>query len=84
MRNYSVLEDKPVQCFLGSCSTVKNLDLIPKDKYPRVNPLQKKHKADIFAGLEQVMPPCYMEKVWEMIWKRWEIYEGFYDQREKK
>lgn len=84
MRNYSVLEDKPVQCFLGSCSTVKNLDLIPKDKYPRVNPLQKKHKADIFAGLEQVMPPCYMEKVWEMIWKRWEIYEGFYNQREKK
>ena len=35
IRNYNVLEDKPVQCFLGSCSAAGNLELIPSGKLPK-------------------------------------------------
>ena len=67
IRNYNVLEDKPVQCFLGSCSAAGNLELIPSGKLPKVNPLQKKHKAELLMGLEQIMPSCFLEKIWEML-----------------
>ena len=83
IRNYNVLEDKPVQCFLGSCSAAGNLELIPTGKLPKVNPLQKKHKAELLMGLEQIMPYCFMEKIWEMLWKRWEAYEDFCNQRKQ-
>ena len=83
IRNYNVLEDKPVQCFLGSCSAAGNLELIPSGKLPKVNPLQKKHKAELLMGLEQIMPSCFLEKIWEMLWKRWEAYEDFCTQRRK-
>lgn len=83
IRNYNVLEDKPVQCFLGSCSAAGNLELIPSGKLPKVNPLQKKHKAELLMGLEQIMPSCFLEKIWEMLWKRWEAYEDFCNQRRK-
>lgn len=81
IRNYNVLEDKPIQCFLGGCSAAGNLELIPSGKFPKVNPLQKKHKAELFVGLEQIMPFCFLEKTWEMLWKRWESYEDFCNQR---
>ena len=44
IRKFDVVEDKPVNNFIGSKSTEYNLSLIPR------------------------------EKIWEMIWKRWEKY----------
>ena len=81
--NYEGIEDKPVQCFLGSCSSARNLELIPADQYPKVHPLQKRHKTELLDGLDGIMPSCFGEKVWDMLWKRWESYEDFCNQRTK-
>lgn len=35
----------------------------------------------LFKDLENVMPKVWEEKIWEMIWKRWEYYESFRYQR---
>ena len=76
-----VLEDKPVQCFVGSRSSFENLKLIPKDEYPKLNPLHESDKAILFEGLDLVLPKSLQDKIWEMIWKRWCIYEDFCDKR---
>ena len=76
-----VMEDKPVQCFVGSRSAQENLKLIPKDKLPKINKLKESDQAYLFEGLDNIMPQCWQNKVWEMIWKRWQYYESFCNQR---
>lgn len=77
----NVLEDKLVQCFVGSRSAVGNLDLIPKERRPSLTPLTEGHKAYLFDGLEDIMSKQWREKVWEMIWKRWQYYESICNQK---
>lgn len=74
---YNVMEDKPIQSYVGSRSAQENLNLIPEDKMPRLNPLQEKDKAIIMAGLDKVIPKNLQDKIWEMIWTRWNYYESF-------
>ena len=71
------MEDKPVQCFVGSRSTQRNLDLIPKDKLPQINSLKEQNREYLFKGLEHIMSSSRQDKIWEMIWKRWQYYENF-------
>lgn len=33
------------------------------------------------ARLESVMPRVWIDRVWEMIWKRWKYYESFCNKR---
>lgn len=81
IRAIDVLEDKRVQCCLGSSSVQENLNLIPKDKIPKFNRLRESDKQIIFQDLETVISPILMEKTWEMIWQRWCHYESFCAQR---
>lgn len=40
--------------------------------------LQSLHEYDkeyIFKNIEKVLSAKYIEKIWEMIWKRWQHYE---------
>lgn len=76
-----VLEDKPVQCFVGGRSAQDNLNLIPKNKVPVIQVLKSEDREYIFEGLEEVMPKKWQDKIWEMIWKRWQYYESFCNQR---
>jgi hypothetical protein len=76
-----VMEDKPVQCFVGTNSTMENLRLIPKQNLPRFNPLRESNREYMFAGLETVLSRIHIDKIWEMIWKRWKYYEDFCNQR---
>lgn len=76
-----VMEDKPVQCFVGSRSTKNNLELIPKDKYPHLNPLKEEDKEYLFEDLENVISENLRNRIWDMIWKRWKYYESFCNQR---
>jgi hypothetical protein len=75
--NYDVLADLPVQCYVGSRSTVENLKLIPADKRPSLTPLKEGDKAVLLEGLDDVIQRNLQEKIWEMIWKRWCYYEDF-------
>ncbi len=76
-----VMEDKPVQCFVGSHSTWENLKLIPVGKMPILNPLRESDKAVLFDGLDGAICQAWLDKIWEMLWKRWSAYEAFCDQR---
>jgi len=79
LEQYGILEDKPVQCFAGSGSTLKNLNLITK--FPHLNPLKESDFAFIFKGLDEAMDERWLEKIQKMIWARWNLYEDFRNQK---
>lgn len=76
-----VMDDKPVQSFVGGRSAQENLKLIPCGKEPALRPLLESDKAFIFKDLDTVLPLPWREKIWEMIWTRWRYYENFCNQR---
>lgn len=76
-----VMEDKPVQSFVGSRSAQENLKLIPAGREPQFHPLHESDREFIFEGLDTVLPQIWRDKIWEMIWKRWNYYEDFRNQR---
>lgn len=78
---FDVMGDLPVQCFVGSKSAGKNLELIPKDKMPDFRPLRKADKDFILEELDAVLPAAHLDKIWNMIWERWKAYEDFCHKR---
>lgn len=81
LRKADVMEDKPVQCFVGSHSAKRNLELIQKDKHPVINPLKETDREVLFEGLEEILDEPWLDKIWEMIWRRWRYYESICGQR---
>lgn len=77
VEKFDVLEDKRVQCYVGGNSTRENLELIPKDKMPILNNLKETDKDVLLEGLTGIVSAELLEKIWDMIWKRWCIYEDF-------
>lgn len=77
---FDIMADKPVQCFVGSKSAVDNLNLIPKDSLPRLNPLMESNREMLFTDLETVLPQAWLFKIWEMLRRRWMFYENFCNQ----
>ena len=71
-----VLDDKPVQCFVGTRSAYENLKLIPINEHPVINHLNKDDKTILFEDLDDALPKTWQDKIWEMIWKRWCVYEN--------
>lgn len=74
---FDVLEDKAVQCFVGTRSARENLKLIPKEKHPVLNRLNESDKKVLLEGLDNIISEALKNKIWEMIWKRWCYYEDF-------
>ena len=81
LKNVDVLEDKPVQCFVGSRSSYDNLKIIPTGKYPKLNSLKESDKDFLFEDLDEVLDKTYQDKIWEMIYKRWKVYEDLCDKK---
>jgi hypothetical protein len=81
VKKVDVLEDKPVQCCLGSHSSKDNLSLIPAGSLPRLTPLKQTDRESLFEGMEEVLAQPWRDKIWEMIWNRWVYYENFCNQR---
>lgn len=81
VEEFDVLKDRAVQSFVGSKSVKDNLYLIPADKLPELRQLKREDRKKIFKDLETILPELWQDKIWEMIWKRWEIYESFCNQR---
>ena len=76
-----VMEDKRVQCFVGGNSTLDNLKLIPEEKYPMLNVLKETDRAVLFENLDGVISNVMQDKIWEMIFTRWNYYESICNQR---
>ena len=70
-----VMADKPVQCFVGSRSARDNLNLIPHDNHPNLSPLKESDRAFLLDGLDDALDYYWLDRSWEMIWRRWETYE---------
>lgn len=81
IQHADVMKDKPIQCFVGSRSARDNLKLIPIDKIPKLNSLKLSDKEVLLEGLDDVLPTLWQEKIWEMIWNRWNDYENICSQR---
>lgn len=81
VKSFDIMQDKVVQCFVGSRSTLENLKLIPADQIPDLRPLREQDKSTLFADLDGAIGQVWLNKIWEMIWKRWCVYEDFCNQR---
>ena len=78
---FDVLEDRPIQSYIGSRSAEENLNLIPPGCLPPLNAIQAEDRREILRGLDGILPQSYLDKIWEMIWKRWCHYEDFCNTR---
>lgn len=76
MLREDVMADKPVQCFVGSRSAWENLQLIPLDKRPQLHPLTQDARDTLLAGLADALDERWLDRIWEMIWRRWQAYEN--------
>ena len=74
---FDPMADKPVQCFVGSTSAQKNLELIPKGHFPPFHALQESDRSALFDELDPILPIKWQNKIWEMLWRRWSYYENF-------
>ena len=74
---FDVMQDRPIQSYLGSRSAWENLSLIPNGQLPKLNPLRETDRAVLLDGMDGVISECLQEAIWNMIWKRWCAYEDF-------
>jgi hypothetical protein len=77
IEKYDILDDKLTNNYIGSRSTWENLKLIPAEKLPQLNPLKESDQSILLEGLDGIIPSNLQEKIWDMIWKRWCLYENF-------
>ena len=75
--SFDIMADRPVNNFIGSRSPRENLNLIPADQMPRLDPLKESDSAGILDGLDGIISETLKNKIWEMIWQRWCAYEAF-------
>ena len=80
MLREDVMADKPVQCFVGSRSSWENLRLIPRDRRPPLHPLTENDRAILLEGLSEALDQQWLDRIWKMIWKRWQAYEDLCNQ----
>lgn len=71
LKKFDVLEDKKVQSFVGTDSTLQNVKMVPKKYIHQLPKLRKKDLEFVFEGFQDVIGQEYMAKMREMIWKRW-------------
>ncbi len=72
-----VMADKQIQCFVGSRSAWDNLHLIPHEWFPRLSPLKESDRGYLLEGLGDTLDKRWLDRSWEMIWRRWQEYENF-------
>lgn len=72
---FDIHEDKKCQNFIGGYSCYENLELIEDKNRVFPNRLEKSHKSVIFEGLENVISQVFIDKIWNMIYERYEIFE---------
>ena len=71
LKSFKVTEDRKVQAFVGTMSTLENVKTIPKEFMSKIPKLKKSDIKDIFEGLDSIIGKEYLAKMQEMIWERW-------------
>lgn len=75
IRSFDVMKDFTVNNFIGSRSLLFNLSLIPAGFDLRISALREKDRSYVMRDLDSVLSRAHIEKIWEMIWKRWCYFE---------
>lgn len=73
IRALDSLSDVATTNFIGSRSLEKNLSLVGRVSLAR--DLEGADCERILSGLEWVLPPYHLEKIWDIVWGRWSHYE---------
>lgn len=74
IRAFDPLADVRANNFIGTKSLEENLRFIAADfEVPR---LCSDGRERILAGLECILPEYHVDKIWEIIWKRWQRFEN--------
>ena len=74
--SFDILADKPCNNFIGSFSCYDNLSLLPKENRPLKGILKPHHKDIIFENLNGIISETFINRIWDMIYERYMIYEN--------
>lgn len=75
-KDFNIMDDKRCQNYIGSFSCLENLGLIKNKKNLFNNKLKSSDKDILFKDLEGILPNIYLDKIWEMIYERYNYYES--------
>lgn len=79
LKKFDVLQDIQANNFIGSRSLEYNLSLIPMDYDMKITALKETDRDYLLRGLEPILTQVHLDKIWEMIWRRWRHYEALRD-----
>ena len=75
IENFDVMEDKTSNNFIGSRSCLDNLKLLNGRK-AFARDLTQDDREYIFADLDGIVSELHINRIWEMIYERYKIYES--------
>ena len=83
IKKFDVMADLPVQCFVGSHSAAENLRLVPSDVFTGLKTLEERDRSVLLRGLECTLSKAYLDKIWDLIWSRWQYLGEFFSQQKE-
>lgn len=76
MKSFDPMSDVKLQSFVASDSAFDNLKLVPKKYLKKLPTVNEDDKKVIFEGLKGVIDKGYIDKIWEIIYRRWEYIDN--------
>ena len=73
---FDIMKDKRCQNFIGGYSCYENLQLIKDKTKIFENKLQESDRDIIFEGMDNILSDIFINKIWNMIYERYKIYEN--------
>ena len=81
LKGFDVMKDQKVQAFIGGNSVFENIHLIPKSYLKNLPSISDLDIDDITSDLGDIMEKEYIEKIREMIQRRWKYLDDIRNQR---
>ena len=81
LKDFDVMKDQKVQAFIGGNSTFENIKLIPKRYLKTLPDISDLDINDITSGLAGIMEEEYINKIREMLQRRWKYLDDIRNQR---
>ncbi|MBR1598250.1 MAG: hypothetical protein IJ661_04945 [Lachnospiraceae bacterium] len=75
LEEFDIMRDVKIQSFVAGCSANDNLSLVPVKIMRQIGNLDRNSESELFEGLEGIISNRYREKMWDMIWKRWQHFD---------
>lgn len=80
--NFDPLSDINANNFIGSRSLEHNLSLF--EVHPEVHCVTIESRQALLRGLDGILPQVHLNKIWQIIWKRWCRYEDIWNSRHER